>query len=212
MPRLPYAKPHVSRQERAFLSAALDPRPEALADWQARYGATPEDRPARAAKQGRDSNFSRGIRAEQWVRNQLKREGYWTPANVGSLGAADIIAIRADGDGPAVRAIQVKMLDAFVPSGLNDAVRDLLNLGVRGRRRLHAIPTTAQREAWLVIEVRTDEFELAACCVLDADGMPTVTGPRAEEVQTSLTKMLAKGELSSHTERPTLRQRLGVEP
>ncbi|MGD9893399.1 MAG: hypothetical protein AB7U18_19125, partial [Dehalococcoidia bacterium] len=190
---------------------ALDPRPGALPDWQARYGATPEDRPARQAKRGRDSNYRRGIRAEQWVRNRLKREGYWMPANVGSLGAADIVAIRASGDGPAVRAIQVKMLDTFEPSGLNDAVRDLLNLGVRGRRRLHAIPTTAQREAWLLIDIGNDDYEQAACCVLNVDGAPTVTGARAEEVQRSLDRMLARGEPSSHTERLSLRERLGVE-
>lgn len=157
-------------------------------------GTTTPTAPAKPKKEGpkgRNSNWSVGMRGENRTANELKRQGYRCTLSHMSQGLADVVATPGDG-APVmmIRYIQVKTTGAheYTPTSLNQKIRDLFGLGKYDRAPNN---TVSRPEAWLWIG--RDDPKLAAVAVVNPDWTVTVTGEKAEEVQTAINQMLARG-------------------
>lgn len=175
-----------AKADLAFTAAAVDPREGALAEWNERFGVTPP----RAAKTGTSSNRRRGTAVEgtfggKGVASLLRAEGYTVIRSHQSGGAADVVGLRASGDGPAVRAVQAKRLARFRPDGLNDAVLRFLGLG-RWWREFEV--ADGSREAWLYV----DGEGWAVRLVINAGNEISGDGPRYQEVLASVERAIER--------------------
>lgn len=169
---------------------------------------TPAPKP-RASKRGRASNYAKGMSAERKAKDMLRAEGYVFEVNLGSRGTADILARRGSADvvGPVYRAVQVKSTATFRPGFLNDGLARFLGIGKHAGRSAFLAPD-GTREVWGFLREQ-GRMSLVAVVVLDTDGGMTVTGEKAQEVETSLKKMLAKASQPAKPNR-SLKQRLGI--
>lgn len=201
--RAPHQQPRPKPAEIIGVMGALAPTADAterVAALGERWGVTP---PADQAVRQTQRNHRRGMDAERFCRRVLRTAGWHINTSLGgSYGAADVIGHRtlvvAASDRPGVETVlvQVKRLQEFEPSGLNDAVRRFLGLGRWDKQAAPQLTAANQREAWLW----ADRQGWVATAVIDAAGGITVSGVYAQEVQQSIDRMIARERATTTTD------------
>lgn len=145
---------------------------------------------------------AKGLSAESDARAIMRREGYTVMQSQGSLTPADFMGVRQPGvQGPLVRAVQVKKRPVFQAWDCNDAVKEFL--GLEGRKP-YVVDQGCTREVWY----RVNHLGWVARVVIDHDGAVSVTGTKAQEVEQSITRMLAKASRPTAVKQSTLMERL----
>lgn len=145
---------------------------------------------------------AKGLSAESDARAIMRREGYTVMQSQSSLTPADFMGVRQPGvQGPLVRAVQVKKRPTFQAWDCNDAVKEFI--GLAGRKP-YVVDEGCTREVWY----RVNHLGWVARVVIDHLGAVSVTGTKAQEVEQSVSKMLAKASRSAAAKRSTFSERL----
>lgn len=173
--------------------AAMAPTAEAserVADFTVRV-LKPGDPTATHRRGGGDRARKRGLAVEGVYRGKgataiLHQEGYRTLRPQGSMGAADVWAIRdtAPATEPAARLVQVKRRKEFDARALSEAVARFL--GIDGKHAPFTVAPEVRRECWLWVD-----YEGWVCRIyLASDDSLMYVGSRADEVRRSIERLL----------------------
>lgn len=155
-------------------------------------------------KTGGVESVTKGADTESDVRAELRRQGYTVMQSHRSQTAADTIGLRQPGvTGPIARAVQAKRNNVFRAWDCNEAVKDFLGLL---KRPPYLVDAGITREVWL----KVDYLGWVARVVIDHLGAVSVTGTHAQEVERSITTMLAKASRPTPAKQSTLLERLNA--